>query len=109
VHELALMESVVSAVTDRVGAARVTTVRLEIGRLAAVVPEAMRFCFDVCAQGTSLEGASLEIATIPGRARCRACDRERSIDSYAELCACGAADLVVLQGEELRIKNVEVA
>jgi hydrogenase nickel incorporation protein HypA/HybF len=108
VHELALMESVVSEVIERVGPARVTTVRLEIGRLTAVIPDAMRFCFDVCAQGTSLEGATLEIASIPGRARCGSCGRERAIETYADLCDCGAAELSVLQGEELRIKNVEV-
>jgi hydrogenase nickel incorporation protein HypA/HybF len=108
-HELALMESMVSAVVERVGPTRVTTVRLEIGRLAAVVPEALRFCFDVCAQGTALEGATLEIASIAGRARCRSCGGEREIESYAELCECGATDLAVLAGEELRIKNVEVA
>jgi hydrogenase nickel incorporation protein HypA/HybF len=109
VHELALMESMVSAVVERVGAARVTTVRLEIGRLAAVVPEALSFCFDVCAQGTSLEGARLEITSIAGRARCRSCGGERPIESYADLCDCGATDLAVLTGEELRLKNVEVA
>ena len=108
-HELALMESLVSAVVERVGDARVTRVHLEIGRLAAVAPEAMSFCFDVCARGTSLEGARLEIASIPGRARCRACGGERSIESYVDLCDCGAADLAVLAGEELRIKSVEVA
>jgi hydrogenase nickel incorporation protein HypA/HybF len=109
VHELALMESVVAAVVERIGDARVTTVRLEIGRLAAVVPDAMRFCFDLCARGTSLEGATLEICEIAGRARCRACGGERDLESYADLCPCGAADLAVLAGEELRIKNVEVA
>jgi hydrogenase nickel incorporation protein HypA/HybF len=103
------MESMVSAVSEHVGAARVLTVRLEIGRLAAVVPEALRFCFDVCTQGTALEGATLEIASIGGRARCRSCSVERPIESYADLCECGATDLAVLAGEELRIKNVEVA
>jgi hydrogenase nickel incorporation protein HypA/HybF len=109
VHELALMESMVSAVVERIGAARVTTVRLEIGRLAAVVPEALRFCFDVCARGTSLEGATLEITSIGGRARCRSCGGERPIESYVDPCDCGATDLAVLAGEELRLKNVEGA
>jgi hydrogenase nickel incorporation protein HypA/HybF len=107
-HELSLMESVVAAVVERVGLARVTTVRLEVGRLSAVVPEALRFCFDVCARGTALEGARLEIREIPGRARCRSCGVERSIGSYAEICECGGTDLRVVAGEELRVKNVEV-
>jgi hydrogenase nickel incorporation protein HypA/HybF len=109
VHELAIMEDLVAAIADRIGDARVLVVRLEIGRLTAVVPDSLRFCFDVCASGTSLEGATLEIASIPGQARCRACGEERPIESYADPCPCGAADLAVLAGEELRIKNVEVA
>jgi hydrogenase nickel incorporation protein HypA/HybF len=107
-HELALMESVVAAVEERVGDARVATVRLEVGRLAAVVPDALRFCFDVCARGTALEGATLEIAEIPGRARCRGCGGELAIADFAALCPCGSGDLYVTAGEELRVKNVEV-
>jgi hydrogenase nickel incorporation protein HypA/HybF len=109
VHELALMEKVVAAVVERIGGERVATVRLEIGRLVAVVPEALTRCFDLCARGTSLEGAALEIARIEGRARCRSCGCERIIDSYADRCDCGASDLAVLAGEELLIKKVEVA
>jgi hydrogenase nickel incorporation protein HypA/HybF len=41
-------------------------VRLEIGRLSSVMPEAIRFCFDVCARGTALEGAELEIVELAG-------------------------------------------
>jgi hydrogenase nickel incorporation protein HypA/HybF len=107
-HELAVMESVVAAVAERVGAGRVKVVRLEVGRLSAVVPEALRFCFDICAQGTVLEGASLEMALIPGRGQCRTCGATRVIGSYADVCPCGASDLTVLSGEELRVKNVEV-
>jgi hydrogenase nickel incorporation protein HypA/HybF len=107
-HELALMESVVAAVVERVGAAQVKVVRLEVGRLAAVIPDALQFCFEVCARGTTLEGAALQIAVIPGRARCRECGTERVIDSYSDFCTCGGSDSAVLAGEELRVKNVEV-
>jgi hydrogenase nickel incorporation protein HypA/HybF len=60
-HELAITESMVAAVAERVGAARVARVRLQIGSLAGVVPHALRFCFDICAHGTVLEGAEMRI------------------------------------------------
>jgi hydrogenase nickel incorporation protein HypA/HybF len=66
VHELALMDDLVAAVTTEVSDARVHVVRLEIGRLSCASPHALRFCFEVCAQGTPLEGASLEIVEIDG-------------------------------------------
>lgn len=54
-HELALIEGAIEAVSARLGQRRVTRVRLRAGPLAAVLPDAMRFCFDVCTRGTTLE------------------------------------------------------
>jgi hydrogenase nickel incorporation protein HypA/HybF len=109
VHELALTESVVQMVRERLGDRRVVRVRLEIGRMMAVVPDAMRFCFDVCSQGTSLDGARLEIDEIAARSRCRTCGVERELPDALPLCACGSADVEIAAGNELRIKEVEVA
>jgi hydrogenase nickel incorporation protein HypA/HybF len=107
-HELALIQSIVAAIEERVQPARVDVVRLEIGELAGVSAEALRFCFDVCARGTALEGAVLEIEGVAGRARCRKCGNEVGMASFLELCTCGSAELEVLAGQELRIRNVEV-
>jgi hydrogenase nickel incorporation protein HypA/HybF len=67
VHELSITRNVVAIVSERAVGQRVTRVRLEIGRLSAVVPDSIRFCFDICAQGTPLEGAELEIVERPGQ------------------------------------------
>jgi hydrogenase nickel incorporation protein HypA/HybF len=67
VHELSITRNVVAIVSERAAGQRVTRVRLEIGRLSAVVPESIRFCFDICAQGTVLEGAELEIVASAGQ------------------------------------------
>ena len=107
-HELALMESVVSAITERLGETRVTCVRIEVGRLTAVLPDALRFSFDVCAAGTPVEGAALEILEIPGQGRCRRCGNSITALEPHALCPCGSADLEWVGGQELRIKNVEV-
>lgn len=66
-HELSITRNVVAIVSERAVGQRVTRVRLEIGRLSAVVPDSIRFCFDICAQGTPLEGAELEIVERPGQ------------------------------------------
>ena len=108
-HELAITQQVVALVGERVGGARVTRVVLEIGRLSAVLPDAVRFCFDLCAEGTSLEGAVLEVVETPGRARCRACGGEVALARPFGECRCGGTDLEWLGGDELTIKQVEVA
>jgi hydrogenase nickel incorporation protein HypA/HybF len=67
VHELSITRNVVAIVSERAQGQRVTRVRLEIGRLSAVVPDSIRFCFDICAQGTPLAGAELEIIESAGQ------------------------------------------
>jgi hydrogenase nickel incorporation protein HypA/HybF len=109
VHELAITEEIVALVSERAKGARVTRLILEIGRLSAVLPDAVRFCFDVCAEGTPLEGAALEVIETPGRARCRACQAEVTLVRPFGRCACGGTDLEWLSGDELKITAIEVA
>lgn len=106
-HELALADEVVRAITERTSA-RVLRVRLEVGRLTAVAPEALRFCFEVCARGTTVEGAALEVREVPARGRCRGCGSDGELPDAIPLCACGSADLDLYRGQELRIDEVEV-
>ena len=108
-HELSITESIVNAVAERLGARRAAVLRLEIGRLSGVVPDAVRFCFDVCAQGTVLEGATLDIIEVPGRAHCADCGEDMELEDLIPLCACGGVNLALLAGQELRIKEVELA
>jgi hydrogenase nickel incorporation protein HypA/HybF len=60
-HELGITRNVIAICLEQGGGARVTRVRLEIGKQAGVLAESVRFCFDICAQGTPVEGAMLEI------------------------------------------------
>lgn len=65
-HELALMDDLVTTVTSEVVATRVHVVRLVVGRGACASPHALRFCFDLCTRGTTLEGATLDIVETDG-------------------------------------------
>jgi len=107
-HELSIAQDVVETVLGRLDR-RVTGVRLEVGPLSGVLPDSLRFCFDVACSGTSLEGAWLDIVETPARARCRACSAEFEPVTALPLCRCGSADVATLSGTELRITAVEVA
>ncbi len=107
-HELAITESVVDMVAQRIADGRVTRVVLEIGTLSGVVPDAVRFCFDICTAGTRLEGAALDIVEIAAAARCRDCNGEFTLHDCIALCPCGSADVELMGGQQLRIKEVEV-
>jgi hydrogenase nickel incorporation protein HypA/HybF len=107
-HELSITQSVVDAIVEKLDGATVKSVRLEIGKLSGVVPDSVRFCFEVICAGTMLQGATLDIVETPGLARCRDCDKEFQLDDMIVLCPCGSANVHVLAGRRLRIKSVEV-
>ncbi len=108
-HELAITQGVVDAVTERTGSAPVAVVRVRVGRLAGVVPDAMRFCFELVTAGTPLEGAELEFEQPEGRARCRTCGEHFALPDLVLLCGCGSADVEVLAGRELGVASVVLA
>lgn len=107
-HEMALTRDLVSLIAEHCAGRQVTRVVLEVGKLSAVVPDAFRFCFELCAEGTPAEGAELEIVELAGRARCRDCTLEMQLDSIFDHCSCGSLSLELLSGEQLQLREVEV-
>jgi hydrogenase nickel incorporation protein HypA/HybF len=111
-HEMSLSEGIVELIRDaarRDGFSAVRTVRLEIGALAPVEVESLRFCFDVVTRGSCAEGASLEIVVTPGAAWCLACSRPIEIDDPLCDCPlCGSRQVQVTGGSGMRVKELEV-
>ncbi|MBO2459971.1 hydrogenase maturation nickel metallochaperone HypA/HybF [Actinomadura violacea] len=108
-HELAVTESVIDAISAQLSDMRVTVVRLEIGKLSGVMPDAVRFCFELAGEGTCVEGARLDITEPDGTGECRACGSVFPARDPLALCPCGSAEVTVTGGAELTIKAVEVA
>ncbi len=109
-HEMSIAESVrgiVEETAGREGLARVVEVRLEIGRLAAVEPEALRFCFDAVMRGGIAEGAVLAIDETPGTAWCFGCSASVPVEMRGEPCPrCGGGQLQVTGGTGMRVKDL---
>jgi hydrogenase nickel incorporation protein HypA/HybF len=107
-HELGITRNIVAIVTEHAGKKRVKRVALDIGKLSAIMPDAIRFCFDICSKDTLLEQATLEINEIPGLGRCDTCGKEIKLDQLFGLCSCGSHHITCIAGEELKIKEMEV-
>ncbi len=111
-HEMALCEGVLDIIAEeatRQRFARVRAVRLEIGALSHVEPEAMRFCFDAVSRGTIAESARFEVIEVPGEAWCMNCSKPVAIARRFDPCpACGGYKLQVTGGDALRVKDLEV-
>lgn len=111
-HEMSLTEGVVRILEEQAkthGFAKVKTVWLEIGELSSVDPDSMLFCFDAVARAGVAEGAKLEIVRVPGRAWCLDCADTKEIANRTDPCPdCGGYGLAVTDGEQMRIKELEV-
>jgi hydrogenase nickel incorporation protein HypA/HybF len=109
-HEMSIAESVLGIVEEcarREGFRQVREVRLEIGRLAAIESQALRFCFDAVVRGSLAEGARLEIEEVPGEAWCLKCSNAVSVDSRVGECPlCGSLQLQVSGGDRMRVKDL---
>jgi hydrogenase nickel incorporation protein HypA/HybF len=106
-HELGITQNIVAIAAEYAKGMPVKRVTLEVGKLTAILPDAIHFCFDVCCQGTLLEDARLDIIEKPGLARCKQCGNQVALEFPFGVCACGCQDLEILQGEELMIKELE--
>jgi hydrogenase nickel incorporation protein HypA/HybF len=104
-----IVEIAIGAARDE-GAEKVTRVIVEVGALSAVEPEALQFCFAAIAAGTLAEGAVLEIERIPGGGWCADCDRLVPLAERFGLCPeCGGHSVRVTAGQELKVRELEVA
>ena len=65
-HELGITEEIVDIAARYAVRDKVRRIVVEIGRDTAVLPDAVRFCFEFCAEGTPVEGAELEIVELGG-------------------------------------------
>lgn len=108
-HELGITRNIVAICAERACGSRVRRVTLEIGKLSAIMPDAVRFCFDVCAKGTVVADAQLEIIEIPGIAICQACNSRIPLEQPFGRCHCGGRNLHVIAGNELKVKEMEIA
>jgi len=111
-HEMSIAESVLQIIEDKAradGYARVRTVWLEIGQLAAVEKESLRFCFDVVTRDSVAQDARLEIIETAGQGWCMECACSVALPALYEPCPnCGSFQIEVTSGEEMRVKELEV-
>ncbi len=112
-HEMSITLETVKLVVEQAqqqGFKKVTAVWLEIGELSCIEADAITFCFDIATRDTLAEGAKLHIIIVPGEAWCFQCDKHVLLPKRGEACPdCGGYQLNVMQGNELRVKEIEVA
>jgi len=107
-HELGITRNIISIVSEHAKEKKVQKVLLEIGQFSAIMSDAIRFCFDICAQDTVVEGALLEIREIPGIGECCQCGEKIYLDKPFGVCKCGSVHLDLISGQDIKIREIEV-
>lgn len=112
-HELSIMEDALLQAferTQRAGARRVHRVKMRIGEISGVAPDALRFAFDVATRDTPADGAEFELEVVPVKCRCRSCGSDFQPDGLIYECpTCQALSSDVLQGREIELTSLEVS
>ena len=111
-HEVAIMSEAVRMAVEAAqaaGAQRIVGLRLRVGRLSGVVPEAMEFAWDVVRRNTIAETAWLKIESVPAACWCEACQEEfECLDLFNECPRCHSPSGELRRGRELEIAAVEI-
>lgn len=111
-HELSLCENILDVLEQQAKEQHFQTVKtvcLEIGKLSCVEQNALHFSFSAVMSGTLAASATLKIIEVDGKAWCEHCQQSVKIDHrYDECPHCGMYSLEIEDGEQMRIKELEV-
>lgn len=107
-HELGLCQAIVQRVEERAGDRLVARIRVRVGRLHHVHPEAFEQSFSLAAAGGVAAGAVAELVLVPVRAHCGACGADTEAGHHILACAsCGSVDVELTGGDELLLESIE--
>lgn len=111
-HELAIAESIKESVELELEKhkelRKVTSIGLVIGGMHAVVPEALKFNFDLICRESRLEGADLEIKEIPVKGKCGSCGNDFEMIDHFYICpSCGSTNVSIYGGKEFYIASIK--
>lgn len=109
-HEFGLAEGVLETVRRRAAGRPVRVVRLRAGVRHGVDEAAMAQAFQIVAQGTEAEGATLELVTVPAQLTCRRCGRSAETFNLLDGCPdCGDLVLDLTGGDDLVLESLTYA
>lgn len=108
-HELSICAAVARIVDEHAAGRHVERVLLDVGHLRQVVPDTLRYSWEVVVADTGLSGSELVINHIPAVIACRTCGAETTIDVPVFRCTCGSTDVEVTAGQELLVRSLELS
>jgi hydrogenase nickel incorporation protein HypA/HybF len=110
-HEAAIAYNAMEVILEKAkenNLVKINKVRVKVGELTGVMPDALRFAFESASRGTIAENAVLEIERVKPTAVCEECKITFDIDHFNKLCpSCGKFSSSILTGYELYVNTLE--
>jgi hydrogenase nickel incorporation protein HypA/HybF len=109
-HELAIAQRLIETASALLppDAQHISLLKVQLGALAGVSAEELRFGFEVMSARTSCAGAQLWIDPVPAIAHCPQCGVDFIVDDDGLICpSCNSPAVVVLQGKEMVITSLQ--
>ena len=111
-HEVSIAEEIKDVVIQKLRenkGKKVKRIKLLIGEMTSIVPDALKFAFDIVSKQTPMENALIHIKVLKARAKCKTCSKEFTIKDYAFICpGCNSPDVEIIQGREMIIQTIEM-
>ena len=109
-HELSIATAVLNTACKHADGRPVSVVSMRVGRLRQVVPDSLRFYFEIVARDTVCDGAVLDLDVIELQLRCGECGARWSPElPVFRGPDCGSAEVAIESGEELEVDSIEVS
>ena len=111
-HEMSVAQNILEIVREHISDGeenKVRAIKLKIGELSGIVPDALEFCFSTMIDRTEFEQASLHIVHIPIAAVCNVCKQQSKLEYGVFICpSCYSNDIELLTGKEMQVVSIEV-
>ena len=109
-HELSICSAIVSTAEKHAEGRPVSQVKVRVGHLRQVVPDALQFSWEVVSSSTTdLKDAELVIEQVPAVVECLDCGARTTLDTPLLACGtCEGFDVELLSGEELLVVSIDL-
>jgi hydrogenase nickel incorporation protein HypA/HybF len=108
-HELSICSAIAKTAAKHADGRAISQVTVQIGYLRQVVPDALKFSWEVVSDSTTLKDAELVIEQVPAVVECSACGARTILDLPILACGrCEGYDVKLVSGEELLVVSIDL-
>ena len=111
-HEVAIAQEIIEIVKGylpKTNNVSVKSIKVDLGDFSNIMPDALKFGFEVLIQDSELKGALLELNHIPLKIRCNSCGTESELEEPFFYCPkCSSGSVVIITGTEMRVVEIEL-